>query len=182
MKKILFVLALGIVVCAGVSISSCKELEKVAGSIDKEQRVDLITTIIADGLSAISTDSNSFMAGTWAYTDGNGTFDTLWISRDSVITNHYKDKEIDLLQTGGYLYYASYKQALVQYNGAHNYKTGKDLANWSQTLIYAVSKTKLSLLNMNQLTMTELDQTTGENLGSTTYTWVSDDEGPSGAQ
>jgi len=182
MKKILFILAVGITICVGAGISSCKELEKAASSIDKEQRAAIIATIIEDGLGAISTDSNSFLAGTWAYTDNNGTFDTLWISTDSVITNHYKDKEIDLIQTGGYLYYSSYKQALVQYNGAHNYKTGKDLENWSQTLIYAVSKTKMSLLNMNQLTMTELDQTTGESLGSTTYTWVSDNTSPTGAQ
>lgn len=179
MKKILFVIVGAICVCAGFSISSCKELDKI---VDREKRVDIITSIIADGLSAMSTDSNTYLSGTWAYTDGSKTFDTLWISGDSVISNHFKDDEIDLYQTGGYLYYASYKQALVQYNAAYNFKTKKDVPSWSQTLIYAISKTKVSLLNMHQLTFSELDQQTGEVLGSTTYTWVSDNVTPSFAQ
>lgn len=179
MKKFIYSIAVLAGVCLAINLSSCKELEKVANSIDKEQRADIIGVLLADGLSAMSGDSLSFLAGTWVFTDGQNTFDTLWIATDSTITNHFKNDEVDLLQTGGYLYYQSYKQALVQYNSAYNYKTKKEVQGWSNTLIYNVSKTKFTLLNMNQLTLMELDQETGESLGSTAYTLLNDEETPS---
>lgn len=182
MKKF-FLLPAAALLFVAASFHSCGTSAGTAalsqfGLDSKSGRVAAIATIIEDGLSAMTGDSTSFMAGVWTYTDGSTVFDTLWFYRDSTVTSHYisvKDT-IDLLQTGGYLYYPSYKQALVQYNGAHNYLTKRDIPNWSMTYIYNVSKMKMSLLNVNQLTLVELDQTTGEQLSSTTYTYLKDVE------
>lgn len=178
MKKILYSLLAFAGTCLAFNFSACKELEKVVSSLDKEQRADIIGALLADGINAMSGDSLSFLAGTWVFNDGNNTFDTLWISTDSTITNHFKNEEVDLLQTGGYLYYRSFKQVLVQYNSAFNFKTKKEVSNWSNTIIYNANKTKFTLLNMNQLTLTELDQQTGESLGSTAYTLLNDSDQP----
>ncbi|MBR0037550.1 MAG: hypothetical protein IJP70_07905 [Bacteroidales bacterium] len=177
MKKIiLFPIAALAAVC--FILSSCGTNENaIAGLTNlkhKSGRQEAIATIIADGLSAITGDSTLYLTGCWAYTDNAGTYDTLWFYPDSTITSHFVSKKdtINLLQTGGYLYYSSYKQALVQYNGAHNYLTKKDLANWSMTYIYGVKKFKSSLLNINSLTFSELDQKTGEVISQTTYSYV----------
>lgn len=181
MKKIyLLPVAAMLAICA--IFNSCGSVGQAAltqfGLDSKSARASAIATIIEDGLSAITGDSTSFLAGVWAYTDGVSVYDTMWFYRDSTVTSHYINKKetIDILQTGGYLYYPSFKQALVQYNGAHNYLTKKDIPNWSMTYIYNVSKMKMTLLNVNQLTLVELDQTTGEQLSSTTYTYLKDVE------
>ena len=176
-----FLLSVASLLLACFSFNSCNSSAGTAalqqfGLGSKSERAAAIAQIIEDGLSAYTADSTHFLAGVWAYTDGAKTFDTLWFYRDSTVTNHYvsvKDT-INMLQTGGYIYYPSFKQALIQYNGAHNYLTKRDVANWSMTNVYSVQKVKMSLLNMNQLTLTELDLNTGENLSSTTYTFVKD--------
>ncbi|MBP5763580.1 MAG: hypothetical protein J6W47_00545 [Bacteroidales bacterium] len=174
MKKLLILpIAAFTAVCFVLSSCSSSVLG-AAGLSHKSERQAAIATIIADGLSAFTGDSTLYLTGCWAFTDHKGTFDTVWFYSDSTITSHFVSKAdtIDLLQTGGYLYYSSYKQALVQYNGAHNYLTKRDIPNWSMTYMYAVSKMKLSLLGMNQLTLSELDQTTGDVKSQTTYSYV----------
>lgn len=179
MKKF-FLLSVAALLLVCLSFNSCGSSGQAVLSQmnlgSKSERAAAIAQIIEDGLSAYTGDSTHYLAGVWAYTDGGSVFDTLWFYRDSTVTSHYISKKdtINLLQTGGYIYYPSFKQVLVQYDGAHNYLTKRDMKNWSITNIYNVQKVKLTLLNMNQLSLTELDQTTGENLGSTTYTYVED--------
>lgn len=182
MKKF-FLLSVAAALLACLSFNSCGSSSGTAvleqmGLSHKSERAAAIAQIIEDGLSAVTGDSTHYLAGVWAYTDGSTVCDTIWFYRDSTVTSHYVNtkEKINLLQTGGYIYYPSFKQVLVQYNGAHNYLTKKDMSNWSMTNIYQVSKFKMTVLNMNQLSLTELDQNTGENLGSTTYTWVKDVE------
>lgn len=169
-------LSVAALLTACFSLSGCSSAIQSAalkqfGLDSKKARVDLILSLLADGYAAVNADSTEYLVGTWAFSDGQGTFDTLWFYNDSTVTSHFVSKKdtIDLLQTGGFLYYSSYKQALVQYNGAHNYLTHKDIPNWSMTYIYDVSKMRLSALGINQLTLTELNQTTGEAQSQTTY-------------
>lgn len=178
MKKYLFI-AVGSLLAVCLGFSSCGSAGTAAaldqlGLGSKQARADLITSLLADGFAAIAADSTEYLVGTWAFSDGAGTFDTIWFYNDSTVTSHFVSKKdtINLLQTGGFLYYSSYKQALVQYNGAHNYLTGKDIPNWSMTYIYGVSKMKVSALKMNQLTLSELNQQTGDVMSQTTYTFV----------
>ncbi|MBQ0057883.1 MAG: hypothetical protein KBT20_09525 [Bacteroidales bacterium] len=173
MKKLLIPIAAFIVICLTGCGSTGTAVLQQFGLDSKAARADFITSLIGDGFEALVADSTSFLVGTWTFTDNEGTYDTLWFYSDSTVTNHFVSKKdtINLLQTGGYLYYSSYKQALVQYNGAHNYLTRRDIPEWNFTYIYGVSKFKVSALGLNQLTMSELDQTTGEVLSQTTYTY-----------
>lgn len=179
MKKYLY-LSAGAILTGCIAFSSCGSPAQTQAALNqfglghKQQRVDLITSLLADGYAAIAADSTEYLVGTWAFSDGAGTYDTLWFYNDSTVTSHFVSKKdtINLLQTGGFLYYSSYKQALVQYNGAHNFLTGKDIPNWSMTYIYGVAKMKVSALKMNQLTLTELNQQTGDPISQTTYTYV----------
>ena len=179
MKKISFILIASFLLTC-LAFQGCGASGEAAlsqfGLGSKSERAAALAQIIEDGLSAYTGDTTCYLAGVWAYNDGTSVADTLWFYRDSTVTSHYVNKKesINLLQTGGYLYYPSFKQVLIQYNGAHNYLTKKDMPNWSMTNIYNVSKVKLSLLNMNQLSLTELDQNTGEAISSTTYTFVKD--------
>jgi len=171
MKKLFYFVAIAFAFCAGASLSSC----------DKESRTEIIGNLIDNGLEYLSRDSTTWLAGTWA-TASDGYIDTLWIGTDSVFSSHTimvdatTDTDIDLYRTGGYLYYMSFGQTLVNYSYAYNFKTKQGM-NWSETLIYNTSKFKVNVTadyGINNLTLEELDQTTGESLGSSTYTFVSE--------
>jgi len=146
-------------------------------SCSKEERQNAIWSLLENGVELFCSDSTTFLSGVWAYQSGDGKeIDTLWIGKDSTILDHYIsiDDTLDIQQSGGYLYYKSFKQVLVQYNHGFNYKTNRDLVDWNITNIYKASKWKIDIMNINQLVLEELDQTSGESLGSITYTFVED--------
>lgn len=171
MKKLLYCVSLALALFTGVSLSSC----------DKDTRSEILGNLIDDGLDYLSRDSTTWLAGTWAASEG-GLIDTLWIGKDSTFSSHTimidkeTDTDIDLFRTGGYLYYMSFGQVLVNYSYAYNFKTEKPL-EWDEIIIYNAKKFKITVsadYKINNLTLEELDQVSGESLGTTTYSYVSD--------
>lgn len=164
MKKVfLFSIASLLLVC--LSFSSCS----------KSERQEAAMTILGDLMEVLTGDSTTYMCGIWAYASLDGKEkDSLWFYADSTVLNHYisVDDDLDIQQSGGYIYYKFAKQAQIVYTHGYNYKTKKDLVDWYQEAIYGVKKFKFTLANMHRLTIDELDQTTGEVTGSTTYDYV----------
>ena len=163
--KRFFLIPIAALLLVCLSFSSCS----------KEDRQNAAMSILGDLMEVLTGDSVTYLCGTWAYASMDGKeIDTLWFYPDSTVLNHYisKDDQINIQQSGGYIYYKFAKQVLISYTHGYNYMTKKDLVDWNQTAIYGVKKFKFSIANMNRLTVDELDQTTGEVTGSVSYDYV----------
>lgn len=155
---------------------------KILGTdtLQGNDKYGFLSDMIERYIAAKTCDSTEFMAGVWAYQSNDGDeIDTFWFYRDSTVMEHYisKSDTLDVQYSGGYLYYKTFKQAIVQFNNVYNYKTNRNIEGYSEYHIFEVSNPAwMQALGVNQLTMTDLDTETGEPLSSIAYSYVEDVE------
>jgi len=153
---------------------------KILGNDSISNKENFLADMIEKYIAAKTCDSTEFMAGVWTYQSGSGDsieIDTFWFYRDSTVLEHFISTadSIDVQYSGGYLYYKSFKQAIVQFNSVFNYNTGRNIDGYTEYHIFEVSNPAwMQALGVNQLTMNDLDTETGELLSSCTYTYVED--------
>lgn len=175
MKKLLLLpISVFLLVSFSMSLSSCS----------KEDRQNLFGSILEILLhnATASNDSISYMSGIWAYSSTDGKeIDTFWIYTDSTIMEHYisVDDTLDIQLSGGYLYYPSFKQMLVQWNNGYNFATKRPF-EFSEQHIYNVKIIDLPSIpiggynspEFHTLSLDDLDTETGDVLSSASYTYV----------
>lgn len=174
-KKIL----LPIVAICGLSMSasfqSCETLGQLGGEMTAEQRQQLISGLLIDGMTTLTRggDSISALAGAWVAA-GNGVNDTVIFTSDGQYMQHYASDSLDYVEKGTYVYYISFRQVLVDANALYNCLTRKQV-KWEQRYIYNAKLMNLSnTAGINTLTLEQLDNdpssaTYGQVVGATQY-------------
>ena len=174
-KKIL----LPIVAMCGLSMSasfqSCETLGQLGGEMTAEQRQQLISGLLIDGMTTLSRggDSISALAGAWVAA-GDGVKDTVIFTSDGQYMQHYASDSLDYVEKGTYVYYISFRQVLVDANALYNCLTRKQV-KWEQRYIYNAKLMNLSnTAGINTLTLEQLDNdpssaTYGQVVGATQY-------------
>ena len=202
MKKFILAIVAAIsLTCFSFSFSSCNEdtikaiidiigsdstssgsiWDRILGndSLKDNDKYGYLADMIERYIAAKTSDSTEYLAGVWAYQSTDGTeLDTFWFFRDSTVLEHYISTEdtLDVQYSGGYLYYSSYDQMIVQFNSVYNYLTKRNF-DYSEYHIYGVSKPAWqAALGMTTLTLTDLDTETGETISQISYTYVEDVE------
>jgi len=177
-KKIL----LPVLAICGLSMSasfqSCETLNQLGGDMTAEQRQQLIGGLIFDGLNSLSGggDSLTALAGVWVAAS-DGVRDTIVFTNNGQYQQHYASDSLNYIEKGTYVYYKSFRQALVDANYLFNCLTGKQV-KWEQQYIYKVQLLNLSnSAGINNLTLEQLDNdpkssTYGQSLGATQYSAV----------
>ena len=144
---------------------------------DSETKGEYIAGFIEQILSQATKDTNEYVLGTWAYSSTDGSeIDTIWFYQDSTMLEHYISTEdtLDIQYSGGYIYYASYEQMIVQINSVYNYFTKKSF-DYDEYHIYGVKKPVwMSIIGNTTLVMTDLDTETGETISEVSYNYVGD--------
>ena len=174
-KKIL----LPIVAMCGLSMSasfqSCETLGQLGGNMTEEQRQQLISGLLIDGMTTLTRggDSISALAGAWVAA-GDGVNDTVIFTSDGQYMQHYASDSLDYVEKGTYVYYISFRQVLVDANALYNCLTRKQV-KWEQRYIYNAKLMNLSnTAGINTLTLEQLDNdpssaTYGQVVGATQY-------------
>ncbi len=131
--------------------------------------------VIENIISRTTEDSSEYVLGVWAYASSDLTeIDTLWFYNDSTILEHYISTEdtLDIQYSGGYLYYSSFNQMIVQINSVYNYYTKRSF-DYDEYHIYGVKKPFFpAIFGSTMLTMTDLNTETGEVISEISYTYV----------
>lgn len=140
---------------------------------------DFLAGIIENIISRTTEDSTEYVPGIWAYSSQDGKeIDTIWLYRDSTMLEHYisLDDTLDVQYSGGYIYYASFEQMIVQVNSVYNYYTKRSI-DYNEFHIYGAKKPFfMEMLGMKTLILDDLDTQTGEIISSISYNYVSDVE------
>ena len=174
-KKILLPLVAMCGLSMSASFQSCETLGQLGGNMTDEQRQQLISGLLIDGMTTLTRggDSISALAGAWVAA-GNGVNDTVIFTSDGQYMQHYASDSLDYVEKGTYVYYISFRQVLVDANALYNCLTRKQV-KWEQRYIYNAKLMNLSnTAGINTLTLEQLDNdpssaTYGQVVGATQY-------------
>lgn len=152
-------------------------------SCTKEARQALLGNFLEILLhnATANNDSANYLCGIWVDTDGKYV-DTLWIYNDSTILEHVISPKDDLNMqlSGGYLYYPSFKQLLVQWNSAYDYATQKSFP-FNEKHIYNVKvinippimiKDSIGTPAIHTMSLEDLDTETGELIDASSFNYA----------